>query len=208
MERVYELTTPDRNRPVLVAPLGEYLRARWRRNVAEHAPCVAHLRREFAAQAARIDRTGRPPEHHLGFVIDTIRQHGVQDAELPELVPGQCIAIDRDARKVRIFDPLESHADRKTILALWVAVYHKHLVPRQERLFEKLSDADLDVWQRWLDAAVSAGHAEEMKPPASAPEQSEPVSEEQSAVQPQAEPVQSAPQVPTPVRRPVIQRRR
>lgn len=159
METVYELISTAHQLPVLVAPLGEYFHSRWVRANEHHAPSVLQTIGKDAKNAVSARAFGHSVPQHTGFAVDAFKHYGMPPVELPDFVPGVHIALDKEAKRVRIFDPLEHLPNRKEIEAAFVAAYHKYRVPMSERVLDRLSDGDLSVWQAWLDKAVSQGIA-------------------------------------------------
>lgn len=191
MEVVYELISPDHSRPVLVAPLGEYLQSRWVKAKEHHAPSVSEVQARDMSAIVNSKRFGHAPPQHTGFAMEAFAARRVQPCDLPDSIPGVNIALDREAKRVRIFDPLETLPNRKEIEATFLAVFHKYRVPKPEVIYDRLSESDLDVWQAWLDAAVANGTAERVVKAA----QPEPIPEvvqeqvQEQPVEPAKEPV-------------------
>lgn len=214
METVYELVSPEHSRPVLVQPLGEYFPSRWVKEKEHYAPGVMELMAKDARATVAAKQFGHAAPQHTGFAFDVFRHYGVQPVDLPDAITGTHIALDQYAKRVRLFDPLETLPNRKDIEAAFHAVYHRYRVPKPERVYGGLSDADLDVWLAWIDKAVSEGvarqvvHQENVTPEPEKPVEKEP--ETAPAAESVSEPVveqQNAPVVPQ-TRKPVKAARR
>lgn len=184
MEIVYELVSTEHSRPVLVTPLGEYLQSRWVKAKEHHAPSVSEVHARDMAAIIASKRHGHAAPQHTGFAMEAFASRMVQPCDLPDVIPGIRIALDLDAKRVRIFDPLETLPNRKEIEAAFLAVYHKYRVPRPEAVYDRISEADLNGWQVWLETAVANGVAELVQP-----EKQEPV---ETPAEPIAEPVNEA----------------
>lgn len=196
MELVYELTSGGSHRPVLVAPLGEYMQSRWLKAAEHHAPSVAGIIAKDSAAIASAQQTGHAAPQHTGYAMAVFSQRKMAPVELPDSVPGVHIALDEEAKRVRIFDPLEHLPNRQDIEAAFLAVYHKHRVPRPEVIYDRLSGDELSTWRAWLDKAEGQGVIERVQEEESAAEVPNAPQEQQPESEPEQQPIEQGAEQP------------